>query len=138
MQTLQSDDGSTAPHLLIIDDDKVQQLVLGRVGAKAGYLVTSAGSVDEAIREIENKRFDCIILDLLLNGQNGILVLGEIAAHNREALLIVISGASAAVREQTLTLATHHRLDTAELPKPVDLAALRTLLTTGREVAQPT
>jgi len=42
------------------------------------------------------------------------------------------------VREQTLTLATHHQLDTVELPKPVDLAALRTLLTTSRDVVQPT
>jgi len=138
MQTLPGDVDATAPRLLIVDDDKVQQLVLGRVAARAGYRVTNAGSVDEAVKEIEAQRFDCIILDLLLNGQNGILVLGEIAARNRETLLIVISGASAAVREQTLTLATHHQLDTVELPKPVDLAALRTLLTTDRDVAQPT
>jgi DNA-binding NtrC family response regulator len=138
MQALQNDVGAAAPRLLVIDDDKVQQIVMGKVGGKAGYLVTIAGSVEEAIKEIEKQNFECIILDLLLNGQNGILVLGEIAAHSSETLLIVISGASGAVREQTLRLATHYKLDAVELPKPVDLAALRTLLKSGFDVVQPT
>jgi len=138
MQTSQNDGGSAAPRLLVIDDDKVQQIVLSKVGGKAGYQVTIAGSVEQAIKEIENQPFECIILDLLLNGQNGILVLGEIAAHSSKTLLIVISGASSAVREQTLRLATHHKLDAVELPKPVDLAALRTLLKTGFDAVQPT
>ena len=138
MQALQDEFGSASPRLLIIDDDKVQQIVLGKIGGKAGYLVTIAGSVEQAIKEIENQPFECIILDLLLNGQNGILILGEIAARSSKTLLIVISGASAAVREQTLRLAAHHQLDAVELPKPVDLAALRTLLKTGFDVVQPT
>jgi CheY-like chemotaxis protein len=130
--------GTDPLRLLVIDDDQVQRIVLGKVGGKVGYAVTTVATVEEAIREIEQQHFDCIVLDLLLNGQNGMLMLGEIAKSNSDALLVVISGASAAVREQTLKLANHYNLDVVDLPKPVDLAALRTLLTANLNIALPT
>ena len=138
MLELQRDSGTTQPTLLVIDDDGVQRTVLGKVGSKAGYAVTTVATVEEAINEVERQQFDCIVLDLLLNGQNGMLMLGEIAKFNRDALLIIISGASEAVREQTRALATHQNLDVVDLPKPVDRTVLRTLLTTDLRVAQPT
>jgi|RhiMetStandDraft_4_1073278.scaffolds.fasta_scaffold23894_2 CheY-like chemotaxis protein len=137
MLELQRDSGTTQPTLLVIDDDGVQRTVLGKVGSKAGYAVTTVATVEEAINEVERQQFDCIVLDLLLNGQNGMLMLGEIAKFNRDALLIIISGASEAVREQTRALAAHQNLDVVDLPKPVDLTVLRTLLTTDLRVAQP-
>jgi CheY-like chemotaxis protein len=138
MLELKRDIGTTQPTLLVIDDDGVQRTVLGKVGTKAGYAVTTVATVEEAIKEVERQHFDCIILDLLLNGQNGILILGAIAKFNADALLIIISGASEAVREQTRALAAHQNLDVVDLPKPVDRTVLRTLLTTDLRVAQPT
>jgi len=88
MQTSQNDGGSAAPRLLVIDDDKVQQIVLSKVRRQSRISGDHRGSVEQAIKEIENQPFECIILDLLLNGQNGILVLGEIAAHSSKTLLI--------------------------------------------------
>ena len=122
---------------LVIDDDQVQRMVLGKVGSKIGYSVTNAATVEDAIKEIERQKFDCIALDLALNGQNGILILGEIAKYNSDALLIIVSGASEAVREETLRLATHFHLDIVDLPKPVDLVVLRTLLSTHVKLVQP-
>ena len=122
---------------LVIDDDQVQRMVLGKVGSKIGYSVTSAATVEDAIKEIERQKFDCIALDLSLNGQNGILILGEIAKYNSDTLLIIVSGASEVVREETLRLATHFHLDIVDLPKPVDLAVLRTLLSTHVKLVQP-
>jgi CheY-like chemotaxis protein len=138
MLELQRDIGTTQPTLLVIDDDGVQRTVLGKVGTKAGYAVTTVATMEEAIKEVERQPFDCIVLDLLLNGQNGMLMLGQIAKFNRDALLIIISGASDAVREQTRALAAHQNLDVVDLPKPVDLTVLRTLLSTDLRVAQPT
>ena len=137
MLELKRDIGTTQPRLLVIDDDGVQRTVLGKVGTKAGYAVTTVATVEEAIKEVERQHFDCIVLDLLLNGQNGMLILGAIAKFNAEALLIIISGASEAVREQTRALAAHQNLDVVDLPKPVDRTVLRTLLTTDLRVAQP-
>jgi DNA-binding NtrC family response regulator len=117
-----------APTLLVIDDDPVQRMTMGKVGSKAGFAVTTAVNVEDAIKALGQNKFDFITLDLLLEGQNGIVVLGEIAKTNPETLLIIVSGASAAVRESTLSLTVSYRLNAVELPKPVDLAALRVLL----------
>ena len=68
MLELQRDSGTTQPTLLVIDDDGVQRTVLGKVGSKAGYAVTTVATVEEAINEVERQQFDCIVLDLLLNG----------------------------------------------------------------------
>ena len=136
----QFEDGAARKHVLsflVIDDDQAQRMVMSKVGSKVGYAVTAVATVDDAIREIEQQQFHCIVLDLFLKGQNGMLMLGEIAKHNSDALLIIISGASSAVREETLKLATHFQLDVVDLPKPVDLAALRTLLQTHLDIAQP-
>ena len=117
------------PNFLVIDDDPVQRMTISKVGAKAGYRAVAVATVEDAMREIRQQKFDCVTLDLLLGGQNGMLMLSEIADFNPNALLIVVSGASPAVRESTLGMATALHLNAAELPKPLDLASLRILLT---------
>jgi DNA-binding NtrC family response regulator len=134
--------GDSAEHrreraFLVIDDDQVQRMVLEKIGVKAGYAVTTAATVEDAIKHLECQQFDCIVLDLLLNGQNGMLLLAEIAKFNSDALLVVISGASAALREETLKLATHFHLDVVDFPKPVDLTRLRSLLTSQLTLTNP-
>ena len=117
------------PSLLVIDDDPVQRMTISKVGTKAGYHAVAVATVKAAMHEIRQQKFDCITLDLLLGGQNGILRLNEIASLDPSTLLIVVSGASPAVRESTLGMATALHLNAAELPKPLDLASLRILLT---------
>jgi CheY-like chemotaxis protein len=114
--------------LLIIDDDLVHRMVLGKVGEKAGYTLTMATSVAEAASKLATETFDCISLDLSLGGESGAQVLEGIAQRNRNALLIVISGAAAAVREEALQIAEKLQLTAIEAPKPVDLLGLRTQL----------
>ena len=113
---------------LVIDDDPVHRMVIGKVGEKAGYALTMASSLDEAAEKIETQKFDCISLDLSLGGENGAQMLGTIARHNPQALLIVISGAAANVREETLRIANLLTLKVVEAPKPVDLISLRSRL----------
>jgi len=117
-----------APNFLVIDDDPVHRMVISRIGEKAGYAITAVATAEAAAGEIRGHKFDCISLDLSLGGTNGALLLNDIAAHNSQALLIVISGATAATREDTLVLALKLRLNVIEAPKPVDLANLRSKL----------
>jgi CheY-like chemotaxis protein len=118
----------SAPSFLVIDDDPVHRMVITRIGEKAGYTITAVATAENATAEIRKQKFDCISLDLSLGGTNGALLLNDIAAHNNQALLIVISGATAATREDTLVLALKLRLNVIEAPKPVDLANLRSKL----------
>src|SRR4051812_31931135 len=91
--------GTLAPlrklSLLVIDDDPVHRVVIGKVAEKTGYRLTTADSIEDARAKIENQKFDCISLDLTLGGENGALLIATIAQHNPQALLIVISGAAA-------------------------------------------
>ena len=119
--------------LLVIDDDSVHRMVIGKVGEKAGYVLTTASSVEDAKEKLEKQKFDCISLDLSLGSENGAQVLGTIAHCNKDALLIVISGATAKVREETLRLANLLGIKVMEAPKPVDLIALRAKLSARAE-----
>jgi CheY-like chemotaxis protein len=122
--------------LLVIDDDAVHRMVIGKVGEKAGYALTTASSVEDAIGKLAQQKFDCISLDLSLGGQSGLLVLESIAQNNKDALLIIISGATADVREATLASAHDLHIHVMEAPKPVDLIALRARLNEHIEAAR--
>ncbi len=52
MLELQRDISTTQPTLLVIDDDGVQRTVLGKVGTKAGYAVTTVATVEDAIGDV--------------------------------------------------------------------------------------
>lgn len=128
---------SVLPKLLVIDDDPVHRMVIGRIGDKAGYAITSASSAEEAAAKIRQQKYDCISLDLSLGGTNGAILLNDIAEHNHEAMVIVISGASAEAREDTLVHALKLRLNVIEAPKPVDLADLRGKLQLHAAINRP-
>lgn len=120
-----------AHSLLVIDDDPVHRMVIGKVGQKAGYRLTTSGSVEEAMAKLAEQKFDCISLDLSLGGQSGQLLLDSIAQNNKDALLIIISGAAPELREATLASARGQNLNVIDAPKPVDLVSLRRSLDEG-------
>jgi len=57
--------------LVVEDEEDIQQLVSFNL-IKAGYHVLWADSGEEGIRHLENEKVDCILLDLMLPGMNGI------------------------------------------------------------------
>jgi len=122
--------------LLVIDDDPVHRMVIGKVGEKAGYKVSTAGTVEDAAMQISEQKFHCISLDIALNGQSGAQVLRGIARSNGDVLLFVCSSAAAEIREETISSARNLRLKVMEIPKPVDLAALRTTLVSHASIAR--
>ena len=122
------------PSLLVIDDDPVHQMVIGKIADKAGYAVTTTSSVEDAKVKMESSKFDCISLDLSLGGRSGSSLLAMMAASHPNAQIIIISGATAEMREETLKLATSLHLKTLEIPKPVDLGLLRSKLVVLKSV----
>ena len=113
-------------YLLVVDDDPVHRMVIGKVGEKAGYAVATASSVDEAAEKMAARQFDCVSLDLSLGGPE---VLNNIARSAGDVLLLVVNKSAAQMREETIESQRDLRLKVVELPKPVDLASLRSRLT---------
>jgi len=70
---VQPDDGERAPpRILAVDDDTGYLDPLVGLLRGAGYLVTAAGSGEDALEWLANEEFDCILLDLNMPGIGGL------------------------------------------------------------------
>lgn len=64
--------------LLVVDDEKSLQTVIGKELTREGYSVDLCGDGNEALDYIAAGEYDCIVLDVMLPGKNGIAVLKEL------------------------------------------------------------
>jgi len=117
-----------ALQLLVVDDDATQRTLIAQAAKFAGHGVSFAGTCAEAIAEIQNRRFDCVTVDLMLADGDGTEVLKAIADTKFAGAVIVISGMDASRRIAARSYARSLGIDLQSLPKPVDLAALRICL----------
>jgi hypothetical protein len=46
-----------APRLIVIDDDIVHRVIIGKVGDRAGFSITEAASFDEAAKFLRKEQF---------------------------------------------------------------------------------
>jgi two-component system, OmpR family, phosphate regulon response regulator OmpR len=60
-----------APHLLVVDDDRRIRALLSRYLAAEGYRVSIAETAKEARAKLEGLKFDLLILDVMMPGENG-------------------------------------------------------------------
>ena len=85
--------------ILLVDDEVVFANNLSKLLTNRGYVVTEVNSGDAAIRELEEKDFDVVVLDLKMPGMDGITTLKEIKKLG--------------LFTQTLVLTGHGSIDTA-------------------------
>jgi two-component system, OmpR family, phosphate regulon response regulator OmpR len=60
-----------APHLLVVDDDRRIRALLLRFLVSEGYRVSTAETAADARAKLEGLRFDLLILDVMMPGENG-------------------------------------------------------------------
>lgn len=60
--------------ILIVDDTAVQRVLLTEILRGSGAMLTEASSGEEALQLIAGRRFDAVLLDIRMDGQNGIEV----------------------------------------------------------------
>ena len=58
---------NSSSKLLVVDDIKDWQITLSGVLRDIGYIVATAGSMAEAIKLLENNKYDLALLDLRLD-----------------------------------------------------------------------
>lgn len=79
-------------HLLIIDDDDVLLSTLKRAMERRGLQVKCAKSGDEALTLLRQYNFDFATLDLKLENESGLSLLGKILAIQNKLRVIVLTG----------------------------------------------
>ncbi len=61
--------------VLIVDDHELDRRLSSLDLEAAGYMVSEAGNVDEALNRMERMTFDCIVLDIMMPGIDGLTFL---------------------------------------------------------------
>ncbi|MBP9218988.1 MAG: EAL domain-containing protein [Sterolibacterium sp.] len=64
--------------VLVIDDDEVICAVLSEVLGKEGFEIALAGTVDEGMRQLQERRPDVVLLDVMLPGMDGFKCLEDL------------------------------------------------------------
>ena len=116
-----SDEGPA--QVLVIEDDRMSQMVLMRNLRQAGYVVEAAGDGAEGLAKMRARAFDLVILDFIMPGMDGYEVLGEINsdAALRSVPVVVVSGVNDVTNAATLVEAGAADY----LTKPIDSGLLR-------------
>jgi two-component system OmpR family response regulator len=77
------------PHLLIVDDDREIRDLLQRFLAKHGFRVDTAGDGRAMQRLLDNGRFDLVVLDLMLPGEDGLAICRRLRATTRLPIIML-------------------------------------------------
>lgn len=81
--------------ILIIEDEKELAADIAEYLSGEDYLCESAATFNEALDKIEVFEYDCILLDLMLPGGDGMKLLEEIKRLHKEDGVIIISAKNA-------------------------------------------
>lgn len=81
--------------ILIIEDEPDLARSISSYLTDENYLCEFAASYAEALEKIDLYQYDCILLDLMLPGGNGLKILEELRAQNKQDGVIIISAKNA-------------------------------------------
>ena len=118
------------PHALIVDDDPATLSFLDELVAEEGFTTATAGSLQEARRQIALRRPDVVLLDLVLPDGSGMELFQDVECRESTEIVLITGQASIETSVQAL------RLGAADyLVKPVSVKQLKSVLS---RVARPT
>jgi two-component system nitrogen regulation response regulator NtrX len=78
--------------VLVVDDEAGVRSSLAGILGDEGYAVETVESGEAALKALEARRFDLVLLDVWLPGADGLEVLGRIRERDAELPVVVISG----------------------------------------------
>jgi two-component system OmpR family response regulator len=116
-----------SPHILVVDDDREIRSLLSKFLAKNGLRVSVAADGREMRRVLEEAKIDLIVLDVMLPGDSGLTLCGQLRATTSTPILMLT-----AVAEDTDRIIGLEMGADDYLPKPFNprelLARIRAIL----------
>jgi CheY-like chemotaxis protein len=90
-------------NLLVVEDDENQRKSIVELIGDEDVEITAVGTAQEALDQLGSKQFDCVVLDLGLQGMNGFTLLETIKSHpEMQSLPIIIyTGKELTANEET-------------------------------------
>jgi len=80
------------PKILIIDDDKSIRKIFKINLEEEGYIIDLAGSGEEALRKVENQRYNLALIDIKLGDMDGTDLLKRIHEKSPWMKKIIVTG----------------------------------------------
>jgi DNA-binding NtrC family response regulator len=78
--------------ILLVDDEIIFTENMAKLLTSRGYLVTTVNNGESAIRKLEEKDFDVVVLDLKMPGMDGITTLKEIKKLGLFTETLILTG----------------------------------------------
>ena len=92
IRNAQPESGANRPVVLAVDDDEAVLESIGMILEDYEVLTTTTGA--DALAVVRSRRVDCVLLDLLIPGLDGLQVLAEIKTVDPGLDVILVSGLS--------------------------------------------
>lgn len=80
---------TTAPRVLIVDDDPEIRNGLAEVFARAGFAASTAGDVPAMERALEKDGADLVVLDLMMPGEDGLSACKRLSGPGRPPIIML-------------------------------------------------
>lgn len=80
------------PSVLIVEDHQAVREALAEAFTAWGYAVDSAGTMEEAHLQLQQRNFDLVVTDVDLGGENGLELIRFAGTSRSKTAFIVISG----------------------------------------------
>ena len=80
------------PRLLLVDDEIPFVANLLKILSRRGYEVSTAHDGDSALRLVQEREFDVVILDQNMPGKDGITVLRELKKKQPHLEVVILTG----------------------------------------------
>jgi DNA-binding response OmpR family regulator len=110
-----------AEKILLVDDDEIIRLTMGKLLEENGFDVTVTGTVSEALKLISSEQYDVLLSDLHMPGAgDGLTVVSAMRHANSQAVTMLLTSFP------EMKAAAHAILCQADeiLVKPMDISAL--------------
>jgi CheY-like chemotaxis protein len=113
---------ASARNILVVDDNDRHLDILSTILASVGHDVETCGSGAEALRRLDSRRYDVVVLDVIMPEVSGLVVAQQMRASalNRKTPIIACTANMAIARNQLEDLPGV----TAIIGKPIDTANL--------------
>lgn len=79
-------------HVLVVDDDKLQQMLIVRYLQSLGATVAAANDGESALSLLENRVFDLLVTDFHMPGLDGLQLVDQLRAKGNHTDIIVVTG----------------------------------------------
>lgn len=126
-----------APHLLVVDDDRRIRDLLSRYLHAEGYRVTTSDNAADARAKLGGLKFDLLILDVMMPGENGFELAKSIRADSAVPILMLTARAEKESRIAGLEIGADDYMSKPFEPRELSLRVANILKRTQAAAPPP-